>query len=70
MTTFSRNWLISYQDERCSTCGTIWAIELEKIGTCPRCAVTQRQEKYNYILRLEKQVASLKGQITKLKKRT
>jgi DNA-directed RNA polymerase subunit RPC12/RpoP len=68
-TTFSRNYSVQFVDHRCWECGTFWAIEEQKdIICCPRCAGKRNARLHETIGTLDKTIAGLKGQITRLKR--
>lgn len=54
---------------RCYKCHRYWGCEMHEGGECPMCAHDDHQERARGSIKLERQNASLKGQITRLKKK-
>jgi hypothetical protein len=54
---------------RCYDCGRFWAIEQGYRGDCPHCAKNKRSERFEALEHAERSIASLRGALTKAKKR-
>jgi predicted RNA-binding Zn-ribbon protein involved in translation (DUF1610 family) len=69
MATFEHRVDITLAVQRCYNCGRYWAHENAVSGTCPTCAQDKIERLVNDVTRHERAAASLRGALTKAKRR-
>lgn len=69
MATFDHAPKITLEINRCYDCGRYWALENAVSGTCPKCAQDKIMRLLDDVARHERAVASVRGALTKAKKR-